>query len=726
MAKLRSFAAATALVLTWPSMGALAQQTVTSQDEQVVLIADNVYENRTDNSMVAEGNVEASYQGRILRADKVVYNRTTDKIRATGNVVIIDPDGTERFSDEVEVSSSLADGYAVGFSVRLPNGGRAVASRAIRQDDGINALDNVIYTACEVCGPEDSPTWALRARRAVLDEEDKMISYRDAVLEIAGVPVLYLPFFAHPDPNSGRRSGLLPPDFGLSSKVGLFYQQPYYWAISDHSELTIAPEVFQDVNPLLELTYSKRFWSGQLNINTSVTQERLFDGDGNRLPESDKSVRSHVFADGLFSISKDWQWGFGLERASDDLFLRRYDIDGEGDLRGLYVSQPRRLISQLFLVGQNETFYSETAFLGFQGLRENDENSEIPIVTPLIHTEKLLDLNGFGQAAISASTAILNRDEGVDSQRISVGGDWSNQHILPGGFALEPFADARFDYYGLDKDISGEDNVTRTLASGGAKLSYPMIRPGRNVDILIEPQVMGAWGVSNANKDEIPNEDSLLFEFSEASLFDSNGFAGHDLYEGDGRAAAGFTATARWKNGVELSGIGGKRWRWRSDPNFDALSNLDGTTSDYVAGTRLDLGRPLAIEAGMRFDDESFKLNRIDARLRTNVWRFSGNAQYFRLEDSITPSGNREEGIVLGSKFQLSKRYSLVYSRQRDIEQKIDRTEGLGIQYEDDCSRFQLVYQRQGSTDRELGPSESIMFVFSLRTLGEFGSSDVD
>ena len=44
-----------------------------------------------------------------------------------------------------------------------------------------------------------------------------MMSYRDAVLEVAGVPVLYLPFFAHPDPSSGRRSGLLPPDFGTSS-----------------------------------------------------------------------------------------------------------------------------------------------------------------------------------------------------------------------------------------------------------------------------------------------------------------------------------------------------------------------------------------------------------------------------------------------------------------------------------------------------------------------------
>ena len=55
--------------------------------EQVVLEADNVYEIASENSIVAEGNVEALYDGRILRADKLIYNKTTDKVRASGNVI---------------------------------------------------------------------------------------------------------------------------------------------------------------------------------------------------------------------------------------------------------------------------------------------------------------------------------------------------------------------------------------------------------------------------------------------------------------------------------------------------------------------------------------------------------------------------------------------------------------------------------------------------------------
>ena len=725
MAAFKSVFAATALAVVAPF--ALAQPSPAPIDsEQVVLIADSLFENEEDNTVIAEGNVEASYQGRTLKADRIVYNRNTNKVRATGNVIILDEDGTERFAEEVEVSSNLSDGYAVGFSVRMPNGGQAVANSAIRQEGGINALDQVVYTSCEMCDENDTPTWALRARRAVLDEEDQMISYRDAVLEVAGVPVFYLPYFAHPDPGSERRSGLLFPDLGISSKVGAFYQQPYYWAVSDHQELTIAPAFYAKVNPLLELDYSKRFWSGRLNINTSVTQEYEFDGDGEQVEGSEESVRSHVFADGLFALNKTWDWGFGLERASDDLYLRRYDIDGEGDQRGLYTGRPRRLLSQLFLVGQSEDFYSETAVLSVQGLRAADDNDTIPLVAPVALTKRSFDMGAYGRTTVAASVASLTRDVGEDSQRVSVGADWSQRSVLPGGFLLEPFADIRADYYALDEEYSGEPDVTRALGSSGVRLSYPLIRRGEQVDILIEPIAMGAWGVSGANDDPIPIEDSEFFEVDTSTLFDSNGAAGYDLYEGDGRAALGIRAQARWRNGVTLSTEAGRRWRSTADPAFESYTNLQGTSSDWVTNTSLDLGRSLRLQANMRLDDETLDINRIDAKVETDIWRLSAAVQYFQLSDTLRPDGVGEEGALVRGSFRLSDNFSLSYSQQRDIQDGFNTARVVGLSYSDNCSVFSVGYERRDSRDRDLGPSESITFRFTLRTLGAFGSSELD
>lgn len=699
-------------------------QPTSEGEEHVVLEADYIYEVRDENSIVAEGNVEALYEGRILRADRIIYNKTTDRVRATGNVVIVDTDGSQQFADEIEVNSNLEDGYAIGFSARLPDGATVVANSAIRQTDGINALEQAIYTACPVCDEHTTPTWSLRARRTVLDQESQMISYRDAVFEVVGIPVFYFPYLAHPDPTSERRSGFLVPSGGVSSKLGTFYQQPYYWALSESSDVTIAPMVSANVNPLLELDIRKRFYSGGIKINTSITNESDFDSDGEKF--GDEKWRGHIYGKGLFAISPEWQWGFGVERQTDDLYDRRYDLDGQGERRGIYQSQPRRLLSQLFAVGQGDSYYADVAVLDFQGLRGEDDDAALPTAAPVFFGEKYWDMGDYGFAAVNVSSAMLTRDIGADSQRVSVGGDWSNLSVLPGGFTFKPFAEIRADYYALDEAVSGEPDVSRAVGNAGVKIAYPLIRPGKIVDIMVEPTIMAAWGFSNANDSAIPNEDSLLYEFDEGSLFEANGFGNYDLYEGDGKASAGVTARAVFKNGPEFSTTLGRRWRSRADPNFDVASNLDGTSSDWVAESTADFGRALRVDTRVRLDDDGFKLNRIDARLTTNYKRLRAVGQYYNISERISPLGTPDEGIFLRGELRVTDRYSLVYGQLRDIAANLNAKREFGIAYEDDCSRFEIIYQRSELVDRTLGPSESIQFRFSLKSIGDFGSSEFD
>jgi len=731
-----------------------AAQEATSGDP-VVVEADNIYQDQDTNTVIAEGNVQASYEGRILKADRVEYNRETERVRASGNVVIIDADGTQRFADEAEVASNLSDGFAIGFSARMENGGIATANAAVRQSDTLTALDQVVYTACEVCEEGDTPTWTLRARRAVLDQEEGMFAYRDAVLEVFGVPVFYIPYLTHPDPASERRSGLLQPSLGTSDKLGVFYQQPYYWAISDSQDLTISPKLMSGVSPLLQLEYRKRFHSGQLEIDTSFTREQEFNSDGEKFGE--EAWRSHIYAKGLFDVSDNWQWGFGLERQNDDLYTRRYDIQGENRLRGLYDGQPRRLLSQLFVAGQDTNYYADASLLSFQGLRAGDDDGALPLAAPLFFAEQLYDFGKLGRASVTASGAVLSRDTGADSQRVSFGGEWSTVRVLPGGLLLEPFAEARADYYALDEEVSGEESVTRGVGSVGGRLSYPLVRTGENVDVIIEPTIMAALSTANNNKAAIPLEDGLLYEFDEFSLFEANGASGYDQYEGGGKIAAGLTATAKFKSGPEVSGIIGQRWRSIDDDSFDISSNLGGKTSDWVAGVSADFGRMLRVETRARFGDngretDGFSLNRIDTNISTRFKRVRANLRYYRIDDSVSFTGDPDEGFDLSASFRLTDNFSLVYARLRDVggtpitvrdpfseeiirdvdgnpvisAQPRDLLHSIGIAYDDECSRFEVSFRRSEAIDRSIGPNDSLQFRFSLKTLGDFGSNDVD
>ena len=342
----------------------------------------------------------------------------------------------------------------------------------------------------------------------------------------------------------------------------------------------------------------------------------------------------------------------------------------------------------------------------------------------MLYAEKNLDLGDFGFANVNVSSAVLTRDVGADSHRVSAGAEWRDFNLLPGGFTFEPFAELRGDFYALDEAISGKSEVTRAVGNAGAKLAYPLFRAGKTVDLMLEPTIMAAWGFSNVNDPAIPIEDSLRYEFDESSLFQANGFGNFDLYEGDAKLSAGLTARAIWKNGVEINSTFGRRWRAREDDAFDVGSNLNGKSSDWVGSASFNLGRSLTLSSRVRLDDEDLALNRLDLRMSTSISRFRAVGQYYKIDERISPNGVPDEGIFVRGEVQVTDNYSVIFGQLRDVDDNRNVRQELGVAYSDDCSRFELIYSRSELRDRTLGPSENIQFRFTLKSLGNLGSSD--
>ena len=56
----------------------------------------------------------------------------------------------------------------------------------------------------------------------------KTIYYKNVVVKIYAVPVLYFPYFFHPDPTVKRQSGFLAPSFSNSKSLGASFKVPYF------------------------------------------------------------------------------------------------------------------------------------------------------------------------------------------------------------------------------------------------------------------------------------------------------------------------------------------------------------------------------------------------------------------------------------------------------------------------------------------------------------------
>ncbi len=714
--------------------------------------------NDTENERyIAKGNVEVHYEGRILRTDTLYYYPQDNRIHAIGSVVVVDTDGTVEFADEMELSDDLKSGVALAFFARLKNNATLGAVTATHSADGArNTLTKAYYTACKVCADEakksgHKPTWRIRARKVVEDQNTKMINYRDAVLEVKGIPVFYAPVFSHPDPESGRHSGLLYPNVRFSRKYGFSYEQPYYQVLGPYGDATLTPRIFSDINPLLSLEGRRNFHAGQFSAEGSITYAHNFDGKGKQF--GDRNVRGHVFAQGKFDVSDKWLWGFGAAAVTDDLYLRRYDLPGENDTRGIFRADSQRLLNQVYVQGQGTRFFAQGGALRFQGLRAGDVDDRFPIVGPLFDLRSRLDDPLFGGAfMLRANTVALTRIDGTDSARASLSLDWSRRLVAKNGMILRPYAQGRTDLYQIHNtdffaDLGTNNrSVARALGVIGADFRWPFFRPGRHVNWTIEPLVQVAVSPNGSGAGQfvssasgniqplIPNEDSIAVEFDGDSLFSTNRFTGYDRWEGGQRVNVGGRISGRWGKNGQISLLAGQVFRNRINPNFSAASGLRSKSSDYVSTFRFSPSPVLDLVTHTRFDKNNFNIRRIESDATINLERdqlgpvgrvlhgFSARAGYLNFDDVIASGRPTEEvrgNVTLG----LTKHWSLSGGITRDLDAKKTRNSSIGLIYRDHCSSLEITYFNNNVSDRTLTSNTSIGIRFTLLTLGSFGSS---
>ncbi len=735
-----SWAALAAVLAVSVSPAALAQTPATApppaptaQTENVVLEADELIDDQTARTITAQGDVQVRYQGRTMRADRLIYDLNTGAIRASGNVQIALEDGSVTYAEEIEADEAMNVGAASELRARLGGGASTLAARqALRHGEGESELRNVIYTSCPICESGDRPpTWSLRARRALQDRESRTISYQSAVLEIAGVPILYFPYFAHPDPSVGRASGFLPPDIGQNRRLGAYYEQPYHWSISSSQDLTASLRLHGNVNPLIGLDYRKRFWSGEMSFETTFTEEQLFDDSGDRF--GTQRFRYSAFGEGRFELSDYWDWGFGLEHAYDDQYLRRYDISGAGERRGPYVGQETRLLSQLFAIGQNANSYSSVAALSFQGLRTEDTSDLLPLILPFAETEHVLTEPVFdGQVRLQANTAVLSRNDnpatvGIfegSTGRASFSATWRRDTVFGPGMVISPFAQARGDIYQIEVSEDNFETFTRGLGLAGAELSWPFMRPGERFDVIVEPVVMGAIASDDSQAPLNVNEDSLAFELDDSNLFRPNAAPNYDLWEPGGRVSAGVRATARAHTGESASVLFGRRWREDPAAGFTPATNLDGESSDWVAAGSINLGANFGAQGRFRLEDETLDVRSVDFTVRAAAGRFSTYVRYHSVDPSLqNDPQDPNEQINANVGIDLARGWRVQAGLTRDLDSDINLLQDIRAIYEDDCTFFEIAYTRRETQLGLIGPDEGLRIRIGLRSLGVFGGS---
>ena len=701
-----------------------AQAAATALDGQhkVLLRADQIVYD-TDASVVsAEGNVEIDYDDRILLANKIIYDQKSDVVRAAGHISVLSPNGDVAFADNVVLTEGLRNGALDGFRALIGKNGRLGAERAVRKNGDITYATRAAYTPCKICNEtgKRTPTWEVKAGRIVYDEKHHRIYYHDAVLEMFGIPVIYTPIFSHADPTVKHKSGLLVPEFGSSSTIGSYLTLPAYIALSDSRDITIAPMITTGGGDVLQTEYRDRWAHGGMWLQATGA----YNPDGGLLGNQGQWYSS-LFGSGRIPLAGTWTAGYDVALASNDTYLKRYDLSTEDNL-----------VSDLFVEAvSGRSRFAMTGYF-FQDLRAGHaSNSEIPLVLPLIEYTYIPRRNLLGgQFRFDFSTAAITRSLGGDSERVSSELRWQLPLVTDGGQLLTFTADARGDAYRVFSDVPGATDLqgqliptgTHYITRGQPYLAvdwrWPFIASGsaHGTAFVIEPIVQLIAAPYGGNPRGIPNEDSNDFELDETDIFSFNRVPGHALWETGPRANVGLHAEAFFPSG-SVDVLLGQVLRLKADPVFAAGSGLSGTRSDIVGRYTIRFPPYISLTHRVDIDSESAGIRRNEIYADGSYGRSSIEVGYVRLAQQAAALGGPREEVNGQVAIGLLDHWALFAAGRRDLQARQMLDTGFGIGWEDDCLGLSVSYERRYTRDRDVPPSTSIILRINLKTGDQTG-----
>jgi LPS-assembly protein len=689
------------------------------EKEPAELEADEIDYNRNTKEVVAKGNVVVLHQGKKLFAERVVYNRERDEIKAFGDVRLHETTGDIFTATEMELHDNMKEGVFTWFQAHLANRSHMIAKKARRLDPDHYTLEQSLYSACGICHyDKNNLQWRLRAKKTSVDKIKEEVSHQHVMLDSYGVPVLYIPYLRHPGPGAKRKSGFLTPRYQTRNTLGANVTIPYYLAIAPQMDMTITPTFYTRENPLLALEWRHLLPRGTYTVKASGLYPRDKPAPG-VLYDSER-LRGHIIASGTMTPAKNWLIGASLYRTSDDTYLRRYEISEETSLK-----------SNIYIENSVPSSYFKADTIFYQELAPEVNLKEVPVIMPYMrHLAEYKTEHMPGSIVMDNSVLQVMREQGQDTRRVSTNIAWRLPWHTSHGHAFTWQSGLRLDGYSMHYRGSriDKENLNGQTGRGIPTLRmdwlYPLMRPGQDWSMYIEPHVAGFWSTSAYNPHIIPNEDSLELGLTAENLFHDQHYIGIDRVEGGARASYAIEAASVHHQGYEVRGLIGQHYRASDTHNIlPRNSGMVDKVSDYVGKLQLIPNQYVDFAYGFRVNHRTLARERENLMTTITYAPFTWRTDIMKKHDADQPIMKTRREIFSLLAVALTPEWNAHTFGRRNIgDMYNDHSNrmveaGGGVTYLSGCMRATVSLRRSFIHDRDVPPDTKFMFEIALRTL---------
>ena len=575
--------------------------------------------------------------------------------------------------------------------------------------DGITVINKGIFTSCKK--NDKCPPWSIQADRITYDKNKKQIDYKNALVKIYDIPIIYFPKFFHPGPTVKRQSGFLVPHINNSNVLGSSLQIPYFYAPSENKDITFKPTLFDKNIFMFHNEYR------QQNKNSFfITDLNIVDGYKSKKSNKENTL-THLFA--KFQSDLDFEdfiessLNLSFQKVNNDTYLKVFDTNiVNTDLKP---DNFDTLASDINLNFENEKFSLSSGLTAYENLSKQNSDRYQYVLPYYDFSTSFFDNNNFASFGfISQGDNILKDTNSLRSRMIN------NLDIKSYDYFLENGVKNNFNYYLKNTITAGKNNVEYD-SSPHVKLmnifeiisSFPLIKEtGDHVNYL-DPKV--SLRVNPSNMKGYKNENRQI---NNDNLFNINRLGLIDTLESGQNLTLGLDYKKERIDNInryfELKL--GTVLRSKENNNIPSNSTLDKKYSNYFGQITNNLNENIKLnyEFSINHDLDEIQYNSLGTSFTKN--NFITTFNYIE-EDGEIGSTNILENITT---FNFGNKNFFTFRTRENKE--IDLTEyyDLIYEYKNDCLVAGIKYNKTYYQDRDLEPTEDFMFSIKLVPLTAF------
>lgn len=681
--------------------------------QPVYLVADRI-DGTTSVETIAQGNVDLQSDQRTVKTDRLVYREPLDEAEATGNVVLTGPGESIagphlklKLGDSVgtfDSPSYLTHGINSSDPATMAHG---TAARLDFQGKDKYLLTDATYTTCPANSRD--PDWFARSRELSLDYTTSKGVARNATVLFKGVPILYSPWLSFTLDNQ-RKTGLLAPTVGSTSKGGMEFTTPFYWNIAPDMDATIAPRVMAKRGTQWsgEYRYLGQGYAGQ------VAGEYLGD---DQITHTNRNALTILH-------NQDFGYGFtgslNLNKVSDDTYFTDLST------RLSNITQTNLLRQGLISYGGGGWWSASLMAQRFQTLQDPSQpRVGIPYdrLPQLLVTANRADMPFGTELIFSGEYVDFSHPTGsmVEGKRTTL----YPQLAFPmqtSAFYVTPKVGFYSAHYQLTQQAIGNPdqisvNVPIFSVDAGTVFERPLQLFSQDLTQTLEPRAF-YLRVPQRDQSKIPIFDTGVADFNFAQIFSENAYSGGDrISDANQLTLAATSRIIDTTSGEELlRGAIGQRYYFADQTvAIPGVAPRTGYIADFLAALTGKLNREISIDSGMQYNYQDSQVERLNlgARYQPEAGK-AFNAAYRYTRSLLQQIDTSAQWPLFGG-WHAVGRYNYSLRDKRGIETI------AGLEYDGGCWAARFVMQRLATAVGQV--NNSIFIQLELNGFSSIGSN---